>query len=190
MNPFAQLIAPQAFTRRRLPATGAVLTVREGVALVPPGRGRGRHVPDKLARLPVFDADDAADAEALRTQLMRERQRRWYADRYARQKQDPAYMAARRERNRLLYQRPDQKKRKKRWEAENADALRACKTQWAQMQRANETPEERAARLAESRVKQREYYAKNREVLLEKQRLKREAKRAEKKAAMAGGAAS
>lgn len=189
MNPFAQLIAPQAFTRRRLPATGAVLMVREGVALVPPGRGRGRHVPDKLAKLPVFDAEDAADAEALRRQLMRERQRRYDADRYARRKQDPAYMAARRNRNRLLYQRPDQKKRQKRWETKNADAVRTYKAQWAQIKRANETPEERAARLAEARVKQREYYAKNREVLLEKQRVKREAKRAEKVAVMTGGAA-
>ena len=67
--------------------------------------------------------------------------------------------------------------------------MRTYKAQWAQIKRANETPEERAARLAESRVKQREYYAKNRDVLLEKQRAKREAKRAEKKAVMAGGAA-
>lgn len=180
MNPFAQLISPEAFTRRRLPATGGVVTVREGVVLMAPGRGNGRKVADKLACLPVLDDDDAADAEALRKQLQLERQRCVDRDRYARRKQDHAYMAARRERNRLLYQRPDQKKRQKRWEAKNADAVRAYKTQWAQMQRAKETPEERQARLAVARIRQRAYYAKNRDVLIAKQRERRAEKMADK----------
>ena len=178
MNPFAQLIAPAAFTARRLSATGRVVTVREGVRLVPPGAGNGRKLPGKLAAMPVLDTEEQAEAEALKRHLARERELRWYRDRYARQKADPAYMAQKRERERARLKDPAQRRRIKKWERENAERLRAYKTQWAQMQRLKETPDEREARRAAQREKARAYYAANREVILAKGRARRAAKKA------------
>lgn len=186
MNPFAQLIAPRAFTGRRLQATGAVIAVREGVRLVPPGAGNGRKLPGKLASLPVLDAQEQAEADALKRQLAKEREQQWYRDRYARMKSNPVFMEQKRARERKRYADPAQRKRIKKWERDNAERLRTYKTEWQQMKRLKETPEEREARRAVQREKERVYYAENREAILAKAKARRAAKKAEKKAAMAG----
>lgn len=189
MNPFAQLIAPTVATSRRLPVTGPVLKVVEGVRLAPPGRGIRRVLPqnlqDVLARLKAdgLDDEERADLEALAQQLRRERQLQWYRERYARKKQDPAFLERKRARERAA--RPKRRAYQAKWEARNADHVRAYKTQWAQLQRANETPEERAARRAVQREKERAYYAANRELILAKAKAKRDQKRMAKAGAAA-----
>lgn len=189
MNPFAQLIAPAAFTARRLPATGAVVRVTEGVRLDPPGKGHGRKVMDaalKTAKAKAVDAEELAEAQALKRKLQRERELRWHRDRYARRKADPAYMAQKRERERLRWQDPKRRQQLKAWEAKNADRVREYKTQWIRMKRANETPEQREARRAVQREKERAYYAANKEAIHARAKARRTAKKAVKVAEKAG----
>lgn len=188
MNPFAQLIVPVAMTSKRLAATVAVVTVREGVRLVPPGAGRARKLPGRLAELPVLDDAERAEAEELKKQLARESELRWRRDRYARRKKDPAFLAVKRARERRRYEDPAQRRRIKKWERDNAERLRAYKTQWAQLKRLQETPEQREARRAAQREKERAYYAANREVIQAKARARRAGKKAVKRAEKGAGA--
>ena len=161
MNPFSQLIAPLA---TRLPSTGHVTIVKQGVRLDDSGRGQKSRMKE-LSEAIALTESDVRDQEELVQCLSDERRKIWYRNRYAQKKlSDPQYMVERRNRGRDARENdPGYRARIKRWEAENVDRMREYKAAWARQRRSQETPEEREARRAMQREKERAYYAATKE---------------------------
>lgn len=153
-NPFLGLIAPR---ERRLPVTGAVTRVVNG------------HVISarQQSKAPAIVDGDIDEARRLR----RERELSYYRDYYRRHKDTPEYQAKVK-----AWRQQDKAAAKARWQAwadRNRQRIRTQQAEWRQ-ELYHRDPEARELQKAA----QRAYYARNREAILAKKRMKRQAAKA------------